>query len=937
MPVFPCPSCRKPIDVSTTDTHATCPQCGASARIPRTSATRWYYLRDKKKHGPFTWGQLVTLAKRGTIKPDDMLQEEGSKQWVAARSLPALFAHSKPKRSSSRGWVTATLTGVAALSVCVFVPLVGIASWYLVVRNTPTQHVQEKGIDKKPIEKPQPKKIDGLPKPKDEKKQAVEPKASTHAAPFVAKLNVHRKNAGIGPVTLDDDLSRGCQAHADYLAQYFDPDQPELGDEDPKKPGYSDEGNRAAQASIIAFADPEVILEHWMGRLLSRVPLLNPQVQSVGVGFAKTRVGWVCVLDPSRGLGDRVVVFPSPKQTDVPTAFSAGQEVAEMKGAAGFPVTVTFPRGKSVRQSTIELRDAKGNALDSWRFTPEKPWKDPDNRNTIAFIPKGLLASHSTYHVKASAQVDGKAWSSSWSFTTDDDSDRDGVWAKKALERVNQYRANAGLKPVELDATLSEACLKHARYLVINEGHKALEGLGAHSEDLSLPGASEEGKDAGIKSNIGIGDYEPTDGVDSWLATLYHRVPVLEPNLRKVGFACARGRRQAWVTVMNITSGRDKGRPHAVFYPAPDQTGVPLHFPNGGETPNPIPEDTDGRAGYPITAFFPGHEIPTKTTGMLTDAQGKEIACWFSSAEKVANPAFGPHQGNAVCLIPKDPLVPNSTYHVRLQGTLRGAAWNKQWKFTTGDGGLSETVAIAQAVERLNVWRARAGLAPVTLDDELSRACQLHAHYMVKNADVLTQRKASVNDEDPLLPGYTAEGRRAAKQSYIFTNAPIPVMQIDDLIASFSTRISLLEPTLERVGYGCALDVGRGWRCVLDINGGRGASRVLVYPAPKQTDVPLAGFDAIPDAKGDVGFPITVTFPRQANLKKAQAVVTSDGKDIEVYVSSPEKPLNKAIQHNTVGVHPLQPLAPGRTYSVAVSVIVDAREWRQTWQFTTRK
>ena len=43
------------------------------------------------------------------------------------------------------------------------------------------------------------------------------------------------------------------------------------------------------------------------------------------------------------------------------------------------------------------------------------------------------------------------------------------------------------------------------------------------------------------------------------MATLYHRVPILEPNLKAIGFGCVRGRRQGWATVMNVTRGRDKG------------------------------------------------------------------------------------------------------------------------------------------------------------------------------------------------------------------------------------------------------------------------------------------------------------------------------------------------------------------------------------------
>jgi uncharacterized protein YkwD len=508
---------------------------------------------------------------------------------------------------------------------------------------------------------------------------------------------------------------------------------------------------------------------------------------------------------------------------------------------------------------------------------------------------------------------------------------------KKTLARVNGYRAHAGLKPVVLDDQLGRACLAHARYLAINEGHPALQGLNAHDEDLTLPGASKEGRAAGKASVIATGDYRPTDAVDDWMATLYHRMHILEPNLQSIGFGCTRGRRFGWVTVMSVSS---KGpRKEAVYYPAPEQIDVPVSFPIAGEEPNPIPDDKDGKAGYPITASFPPGATPTKATGQLTNDAGEDVPCWFSSPEKLANPKLkADYQGNTICLIAKDPLKANTTYQIHLQGQLAGQPWQKKWKFTTGESGVAVAQASRQLVERLNHYRAQAGLAPVALDDSLARACQLHADYLVKHADAIQKTGASVNDEDPLLPGFTAEGRRSAKRSDVFSNAPIPVIQIDDLMATFTRRVRLLDPALQRIGVGCAHDIGRGWRCVLDLSAGRGDDRIVRYPAPDQQDVPCIGFDSLDPAKEKpVGFPISVTFPRQANVRNVQAVLTMDAANVDVHVSSPEKPLHGKTQGTTVGVHPLAALQTGRTYAVTISAIVNGAEWRETWQFTTAK
>jgi uncharacterized protein YkwD len=990
MPDYACPHCRKSFTAppSAAAAQVLCPHCRQPVEVPATPASRWFLARNKKKYGPYTWQQLLTLAKRGDVGPDDMLLQEGTKQWLRAGTVRTLFAEREPaseetavKTAPARQPATAVSTtaptpktrpaaapkktahqaiawlvaACAGAGLCLLLG-VGLIAGYFLLERKPVEVKnanRDKAVDatkKTDTDPPKtnddgPKKEDAGPRNNDKKKPPEDktPKSlpsDGRAEQFVEQLNRRRKSAGLGQVTLDEELSRGCIAHAKYLAQHLDPakaDGSNVYAEDPKQPGYSDEGVRAAQNAMIAFAEPAIALERWMGRLPGRVALLSPEVQSVGVAFVQNGKGeWIAVLDPVRGRGEPIVIYPAPRQTDVPMSFGFGPEVPE-KTVAGFPITVTFPPNSQVTAGSIELRDDKGTAIEGWLWTPEKPVRPNRQRNTVTLIPKALLRAGATYQVKASAQLDGKPWRLAWSFSTQDDADSKGVWAKKALARVNAYRADAGLKPVALDDALSQACLKHGRYLVLNEGNPALDGLKAHDEDLKLPGASVEGREAGLKSDIAIGDFDPLDGLDAWMATLYHRVPILEPNLERIGFACARGRRQGWATLLNVGSGRAGGdRPHPVFYPADNQTGVPLNFPNSGEVPNPIPEDKTGKAGYPITAFFP-HKTPlVNALGKLTDAKGNEVPSWFSSKEKPANPNYLKHQGNTVCLIPKEPLPPNATIHVQLQGQLAGKAWEKKWKFTTGDGGLSVAGAQRAVFDRINNYRAQAGLSAVTPDEKLGRGCQLHAEYLVQNTLALANNKTSPNDEDPLLPGYTIEGMRASKQSDVFTNAPTPVIQIDDVMSTFSRRVYLLDPTLQRVGYGCAHDIGRGWRCVLDLNGGRGDARVIVYPAPKQDDVPLVGFDRIDQAKDRPGFPITVTFPRQTLPRNAQAVLTdAAGKNVDIAISSPEKPLREKQQGNTIGVHPLAPLQPGQTYSVTVAAIINGTEWRQEWQFTT--
>jgi uncharacterized protein YkwD len=914
------------------------PKNHQSMNQPKTPASRWYVARDNKKFGPYTWQQLRTLAERGELLPSDMLLQEGTKKWVGAGAseFALLFT-----RIPSRGF-SCPLVALIGIAVCALVAVSGATGYLLFIREKPVDHPPIVEASDRQKDKDPPKTTDGGidKKPPDEKPPKTTPR-EVMTTRFVDQLNRYRKSAGLGTITFDAELSRGCQAHAQYLVKHVDPDNlgaADLANEDPEKPGFTAEGQRAAQGALIAAAEPVEALEQWMASLFPRVLLLTPGIRSVGIGIEKTKDGWICVVDSVRGSGEPIVVVPARKQFDVPLSFSSGREMPDDKAFAGYPISVTFPLSVRVADAMIELRDAKGKMIDGWTWTPQKPLANGGQNNTVAFIPKGLLQGRTVYQVKASAKIDGKAWNLEWPFTTADDVDSDGTRAKKTLAKVNEYRAHAGLQPVALDDKLSGPCLAHARYLVMNEGHPSLQGLSAHDEDLKLPDASKEGDAAGKASVIAIGDYDPMDGVESWMGTLYHRVPILEPKLKTIGFGCARGRRQGWVVVLNVSTGVHKLSPtQPVFCPAPDQTDVPVSFPNGGEEPNPIPEGKSGRAGFPITASFPKDAPLKNAQGKLTDDQGTEIPCWFSSPEKPANPRYADRQGNTVCLIGKAPLTPNTKFHVHFQGRIAGKAWERKWAFTTGAAGPTVAAAARQVVDRLNRHRADVGLSAVTIDDTLSRGCQLHAEYLVKNADMLLKANARVDDEDPNLPGFTRDGLRSAQQSLVFTDAPRPVIQIDDLMASVTGRLYLLEPRLNRVGIGCAHDIGRGWRCVLDANGGRGDAR-FIYPAAKQENVPTVGYDRLNDVNTRPGFPISVTFPHQAKLGKVQAALTdANGKDIEIHISSPSKPLDAKRQPGIVGIHPLAPLQPGQAYTVTVSVIVNGVEWRQTWQFTTKK
>src|SRR5688572_22308610 len=57
-----------------------------------------------------------------------------------------------------------------------------------------------------------------------------------------------------------------------------------------------------------------------------------------------------------------------------------------------------------------------------------------------------------------------------------------------ALERINRYRASAGVPPMAAHPALMEAAAGHIRYYEANQGSESLVGMGLHEQNPEAPG-----------------------------------------------------------------------------------------------------------------------------------------------------------------------------------------------------------------------------------------------------------------------------------------------------------------------------------------------------------------------------------------------------------------------------------------------------------------
>lgn len=243
------------------------------------------------------------------------------------------------------------------------------------------------------------------------------------------------------------------------------------------------------------------------------------------------------------------------------------------------------------------------------------------------------------------------------------------------LDKVRRQTLGKTAIGVGIDRELSDGCRAHALYLTKNVKQLS-EWPGAHEEYPDMEGYSPAGSRAGLSSVIAPGSDGPADAIDGWIGTFYHRLPLLDPGLVRIGWGL-----EGRVAVLDSGSLVAPTEQHVhVAWPAPGEKDVPRRF--NAELPNPVPGADQSQWGYPVTLQFFATD-PDVTMHLYAGNQrgGQEVPCHFSTPKKPTNTELAP--AGAFCLIPKVPLAASTTYTVAVDG------WPKDdpggdWQFTTG-------------------------------------------------------------------------------------------------------------------------------------------------------------------------------------------------------------------------------------------------------------
>ncbi len=251
-----------------------------------------------------------------------------------------------------------------------------------------------------------------------------------------------------------------------------------------------------------------------------------------------------------------------------------------------------------------------------------------------------------------------------------------------------------------------------------------------------------------------------------------------------------------------------------------------------------------------------------------------------------------------------------------------------------------EPKKVAPIVTKLNEVRKAFGVGPVEEDEKLSDACKKHADYLSRNN--ATGEKEDPHDENKKKSAYSVEGKKAGENSLIGFDGPDKA--VDNWMGTFIMRCQLLDPGVKKIGWGNMSKI-----CVLDVHSARTDVdfEPILAPHDKQDKIPVrfgyGGDDPDPLPKnvkpGDVGYPITVLFPKSAVVKNViWSVKDAAGKRVDCHTSTPE---GRMVRHDRIVDHAIALIPKGRmfensNYHVSVKCSVNGKPFEKSWTFTTQ-
>jgi hypothetical protein len=258
--------------------------------------------------------------------------------------------------------------------------------------------------------------------------------------------------------------------------------------------------------------------------------------------------------------------------------------------------------------------------------------------------------------------------------------------AIEAWTLVNEYRLPSGAGCMNHVIELSISAQAHCDYRALNASNPACDA-GAHDEVSGCPGFTGTNVQAreiaaGYPRALAYtevansyGD-NPVAAVPSWIDTVWHRIPLLDPWTTDMGWGGGPN-----CDVIDIGRGTNSVSDDLiVVYPYDGQIDVPPAF-SGWESPAPPPPPSGWPSAYPISIYAQSLSVTEHVVMKDGDPTPLEHLWLDTNSPEVGG--LRPYFYNTAFLYGA-PFELNTTYRVRIGGTHTGGAFTKEWTFTTG-------------------------------------------------------------------------------------------------------------------------------------------------------------------------------------------------------------------------------------------------------------
>lgn len=275
--------------------------------------------------------------------------------------------------------------------------------------------------------------------------------------------------------------------------------------------------------------------------------------------------------------------------------------------------------------------------------------------------------------------------------------------------------------------------------------------------------------------------------------------------------------------------------------------------------------------------------------------------------------------------------------------------------FPRGAYPMSATRTQSAALERINWYRWRVGIPPIAMDAALNVSAQGHCDCYHAHASAYSGADGMAADRqapawDGPCTGETVDDRVTAAGAAGYAacaasvgSASSPEVAVDRWMVSLYQRLPIVHPSTLTCGYGQAMGQGTYVNAADFVRtvDKPDPSLAVLYPEEAAEEVSTlwnGRADPRPAAPPG-GFPsgpvVTATLPHGV-VRIVESLFMDEGGQQLAHVALDEEADERLAGWSTVALYAHQPLSPGTTYQVSLSLDVEGTPRQLDWHFRTR-